>query len=48
MDTVIELNDVSLTRGETEIRHGAPEASGKICVIGSELNREAITKEFKA
>lgn len=37
-----------LVPGETEIRHGAPEASGKICVIGSELNREAITKEFKA
>ena len=37
-----------LVPGETEIRHGAPEASGKICVIGSELKREAITKEFKA
>ena len=37
-----------LVPGETEIRRGAAEASGKVCVIGSELNEEAITREFKA
>lgn len=37
-----------LVPGETEIRHGAAEASGKVCVIGSELKEEAITREFKA
>ena len=37
-----------LVPGETEIRRGAAEASGKVCVIGSELKEEAITREFKA
>ena len=37
-----------LVPGETEIRRGAAEASGKVCVIGSELREEAITREFKA
>ena len=36
-----------LVPGETEIRRGAAEASGKVCVIGSELKEEAITREFK-
>ena len=37
-----------LVPGETDIRRGAAEASGKVCVIGSELKEEAITREFKA
>ena len=37
-----------LVPGETEIRRGAAEASGKVCVIGNELKEEAITREFKA
>ena len=37
-----------LVPGETEIRRGAAEASGKVCVIGSELKEETITREFKA
>ena len=37
-----------LVPGETEIRRGAAEASGKVCVIGSELKEEAIIREFKA
>jgi len=37
-----------LVPGETEIRRGAAEASGKVFVIGSELKEEAITREFKA
>lgn len=37
-----------LVPGETEIRRGAAEASGRVCVIGSELQEEALTKEFKA
>ena len=37
-----------LVPGETETRRGAAEASGKVCVIGSELKEEAITREFKA
>lgn len=37
-----------LVPGETEIRRGAAEASGRVCVIGSELKEEAITREFKA
>ena len=37
-----------LVPGETEIRRGAAEASGKVCVIGSELKEEVITREFKA
>lgn len=37
-----------LVPGETEIRRGAAEASGKVCVIGSELKEEAVTREFKA
>lgn len=32
--------------GEQEVRNGAPEFTGRICVIGSKLNEEAIGKLF--
>ena len=34
--------------GEVEIRKDKPDYTGKLCVIGSELNEEMLTKEFKA
>ena len=34
--------------GEVEIRRDKPDYTGKLCVIGSELNEEMLTKEFKA
>ena len=32
--------------GEAEVRTGRPDVTGKICVIGSKLNEEALTKLF--
>ena len=32
---------------ESEIRTGAPDVTGKICVIGAKLNEEALEKLFK-
>lgn len=37
-----------LVPGETEIRKGLPEYTGKVCVIGSDLKEELLEKEFKA
>ena len=34
--------------GEVEIRKDKPDYTGKLCIIGSELNEEMLTKEFKA
>lgn len=34
--------------GEVEIRKDKPDYTGKLCVIGSELKEELLTKEFKA
>ena len=31
---------------ETEIRHGAPDLTGKLCVIGAQLKHELLDKEF--
>ncbi len=31
---------------ETEIRHGAPDLTGKICVIGAQLKHELLDREF--
>lgn len=33
--------------GEPEIRTGAPDVTGKICVIGSKLDEAALAKLFK-
>jgi len=35
-----------LVPGETEIRKGTPDYTGKVCVIGSELKEEDLKKEF--
>lgn len=35
-----------LTPGETEIRTGAPDITGKLCVIGTDLKEEEIKKAF--
>lgn len=32
---------------ETEVRTGAPDVTGKICVIGAKLDEEALAKLFK-
>ncbi len=32
--------------GEPDVRHGSPESIGKLCVIGSKINEEAIAKLF--
>ena len=32
--------------GEQEVRFGAPEVTGKICVIGSQLNEDALASLF--
>ena len=32
--------------GEAEVRTGRPDVTGKICVIGSKLNEEALSKLF--
>ena len=37
-----------LTPGETEIRPGAPDYTGRICVIGSKIDEEALAKLFEA
>ena len=37
-----------LVPGETELRRGAADYTGRICVIGSKLNEEAIKKLFNA
>ncbi len=34
--------------GEVEVRKDKPDYTGKLCVIGSELNEEMLTKEFRA
>ena len=36
-----------LVPGEFEIRHDAPDYTGKACVIGAELKEELIDKEFR-
>ena len=36
-----------LVPGETEIRIGIPEYTGKVCVIGSDLKEDLLEKEFK-
>ena len=35
------------TPGETDIRSGSPEVTGKICVIGSKLNEEKLHHLFE-
>ncbi len=35
-----------LVPGETEIRHGEPCLTGKVCVIGAQLKEELLEKEF--
>ena len=37
-----------LVPGETEIREGGPDYTGKVCVIGSDLKEEALEKEFRS
>ncbi len=32
---------------ELEIREGSPEYTGRICVIGAELNKEKLTELFR-
>ena len=32
--------------GEHEVRHGAPEYTGRICVIGAEINEDGLAKLF--
>ena len=32
---------------ESEVRSGAPDVTGKICVIGAKLDEEALAKLFK-
>lgn len=34
--------------GEHEVRNGAPEYTGRICVIGAELNEEKLAELFGA
>ena len=36
-----------LVPGETEIREGAPDYTGKVCVIGTGLRTDALEKEFR-
>ena len=36
-----------LVPGETEVRTGIPEYTGKVCVIGSDLKEDLLEKEFK-
>ena len=36
-----------LVPGETEVRIGIPEYTGKVCVIGSDLKEDLLEKEFK-
>ena len=36
-----------LVPGETEVRVGIPEYTGKVCVIGSDLKEDLLEKEFK-
>ena len=36
-----------LTPGEYEIRDGAPDIIGRICVIGSKMNEDAIRELFE-
>ena len=36
-----------LVPGETEVRLGIPEYTGKVCVIGSDLKEDLLEKEFK-
>ena len=36
-----------LVPGETEVRMGIPEYTGKVCVIGSDLKEDLLEKEFK-
>ena len=36
-----------LVPGQIEIRHGEPYATGKVCVIGDELDEEKLEKLFK-
>jgi hypothetical protein len=33
--------------GESEIRTGKPDVTGKICVIGSKINEEKLTELFQ-
>ena len=33
--------------GEPDIRTGAPSVTGRICVIGSKINEEALSKLFE-
>ncbi len=33
--------------GEAEVRDGSPDVTGKICVIGAELNEENLEKLFR-
>ena len=37
-----------LVPGETEIRKGLPEYTGKVCVIGADLKEEDLEKEFRS
>lgn len=32
--------------GEADVRYGTPEVIGRLCVIGSKLNEEAVAKLF--
>ena len=36
-----------LTPGEYEIRHGSPEYTGRVCVIGSKIKEDTIKELFK-
>ena len=36
------------TSGETDIRRGEAEYTGKVCVIGANLNEDALKECFKA
>ena len=36
-----------LVPGETQVREGTPEYSGRVCVIGTGLNTQALEQEFR-
>ena len=42
-----EWLEFDLVPGEWEVRAGSPDVTGKICVIGAELNEAALAKLFE-
>ena len=42
-----EWLEFDLTPGEFEVRTGAPDVTGKLCVIGSRLKKDEIQKLFE-